>query len=367
MELTYASKLAIIIKDEFGWNKARCTCFAYFVLGILSVCTVTLSKISITFSATVKLASRQKRLKRFLVWLAPQKQFTLDFGRFVIRRFGGQRLIMSIDRTNWKFGACHINFLVVGIWYNGVSIPIYWKNLGAAGNSNTKLRIETLEEIFKEVSISQIEWVLADREFVGQDWFKFLLDTNIPFSIRTKDNVWAKVHRRKYCKTRKVADLFSNIKPGKTKIINTCEVYGCIVNLAACLSSEGDLVVVVTNRNPRKALKVYKKRWSIECLFSCLKGRGFNFEETHIVDPKRGDALLFVLSFALFWSMRVGVEYTQKIPLKIATHGRPRVSVFRRGLDLLRESIIQVHLLFEKLLSLMKSLRYPFQNAINSL
>lgn len=366
MKQIHASELATIIKDEFGWNKARCTCFAFFILGVLSACTVTLSKISLTFSGMIKLTSRQKRLKRFLVWLAPQKRLTLTFGQFVLRRFARQSLTLSIDRTNWKFGACHINFLVVGVWYRGVSIPVYWINLGAAGSSNTALRIATLKELIAEIPLSQMEWVLGDREFVGENWLKYLIDTNIPFAIRIKDNVWAKVRKGGYYSSRKVASLFSNIKAGKTKIINNCEVYGCSINLAACLSTEGDLVVIATNKNPRKSLKVYKKRWSIESLFSCLKGRGFNFEDTHIVDPKRGDALLFVLSFALFWSMQVGVESVRKIPLELATHGRPRVSIFRRGLDLLRESIIQVHIFLERLLSLINSLKCKSQSIIGT-
>jgi hypothetical protein len=150
MEPTHAIELAAIIQDEFGWNKARCTCFAYFVLGVITVCSVTLSKVSTTFSGTVQLASRQKRLKRFLVWLAPQKGFKFLFGRLVLRHFRGKTLVLSIDRTNWKFGSCHINFLVVGVWYQGVSIPVYWINLGAAGNSNTTIRIETFRELLQE-------------------------------------------------------------------------------------------------------------------------------------------------------------------------------------------------------------------------
>ena len=359
MDLIHVIELTTIIKDEFGWNKARCTCFTYFLLGMIVVCTVTLSKISTTFSAKTKLTSRQKRLKRFLVWLAPQNGFTLLFGKFVLKRLKGRKLTLSIDRTNWKFGASHINFLVVGVWYCGVSIPIYWVNLGAAGNSNTKIRILAIKDLLSEVSFKKIEWFLADREFIGENWFKYLLEMKIPFSIRIKDNVWLKVRRGKYYTQRKVRDFFSKLKPGKIKTINCCELYGCMMNLAGCLSSEGDLVIIATNKKPRKALESYKKRWSIECLFSCLKGRGFNFEDTHIVDPKRGDALLFVLSFSLFWSMQVGAENTQKVPLEIAKHGRPRVSIFRRGLDILRESIIQVYHLLEKLLLLIKYIRDP--------
>lgn len=361
MELKHIEELSDIIKNEFNWNKARCRCLTYFIFGVLAICSVTLSKISTTFSGNTLLTSRQKRLKRFIVWLSGQKGYQLAFGKFILKSFKGKKLELSIDRTNWKFGAKHINFLVVGVWYHGVSVPIYWVNLGAAGNSNSKVRIEVFKNLLREVPLSQIEWVFADREFIGEEWFKFLIDSNIPFSIRIKDNVWSEVHWGKYHRNKKVFKIFSNLKSGKVKVVNNCKVYGCSVNLASCLSPEGDLVVIATNKRPRISLKAYKKRWSIETLFSCLKGRGFNFEDTHIVDPKRGEALFFVLSFALFWSMKIGSENILDKPLEIAKHGRPRVSIFRRGLDLLQESIIQVHIMLDQLLSIIKVLKMPLQ------
>jgi len=364
MEATHVAELTTILCEVLNWNKARCQCLAHFVLGVLAVCTVTLSKIATTFSGGILLASRQKRLQRFVAWLANQQGFQMAFGKLVLKQLIGQKLILSIDRTNWKFGKSHINFLVVGVWFEGVSIPIYWVNLGAAGNSSTSLRIETFKQLLNVISVSDIQWFLADREFIGEEWFKYLIEVQIPFAIRIKDNVWARTQRGKYHKSRKVADHFLNIKQGKTKTIKRCTIYGCTLNLAACLSSEGDLVVIATNWNPRFAVKTYKQRWSIETLFSCLKGRGFNFEDTHIVEPRRGEALLFVLSLAFFWSMRIGTDSIRKKPLNLATHGRVRVSIFRRGLNLLRECIIQLHTMLETLILYINVLERSFQSAL---
>ena len=35
------------------------------------------------------------------------------------------------------------------------------------------------------------------------------------------------------------------------------------------------------------AIQDYALRWEIETLFSCLKGRGFNLENTRLTDPRR--------------------------------------------------------------------------------
>jgi len=97
--------------------------------------------------------------------------------------------------------------------------------------------------------------------------------------------------------------------------------------------SDGELLIVVTNESPGNAIKVYGLRWEIETLFSCLKGRGFNFEDTHMIDPERIKKLMALLAIAFCWAHKVGEWKHEHKPIKIKTHGRPAVSLFRYGLD----------------------------------
>ena len=46
-------------------------------------------------------------------------------------------------------------------------------------------------------------------------------------------------------------------------------------------------MVVVSNQELKAPLELYRWRWSIQTLFSCLKSRGFRLEETHMVDPNK--------------------------------------------------------------------------------
>jgi hypothetical protein len=45
---------------------------------------------------------------------------------------------------------------------------------------------------------------------------------------------------------------------------------------------DGELLVVVTDRKPQRAIADYASRWGIETLFGCLKTRGFCLESTHL-------------------------------------------------------------------------------------
>ncbi len=81
------------------------------------------------------------------------------------------------------------------------------------------------------------------------------------------------------------------------------------------------------------ALEDYKKRQGIETLFQCLKGRGHNFEDTHMTFPDRIDKLIALLAIAFSRCHATGEWRHSQKPIKIKKHGRKAVSIFRPGLD----------------------------------
>jgi len=56
---------------------------------------------------------------------------------------------LLLDRTNWEYGKRKINLLVVGVLYRDVFIPLVWKDLGRAGNSNSKQRLALIDVLIK--------------------------------------------------------------------------------------------------------------------------------------------------------------------------------------------------------------------------
>jgi hypothetical protein len=63
------------------------------------------------------------------------------------------------------------------------------------------------------------------------------------------------------------------------------------------------------------------KRWEIETLFSCLKGRGFNLEDTRITKLIRIKRLLVVAVVAFAWAHRTGEWRHENVkPIRIKKH-----------------------------------------------
>jgi len=104
----------------------------------------------------------------------------------------------------------------------------------------------------------------------------------------------------------------------------------------------GEYLIVVTNDAPEEALEDYEKRWEIETLFGCLKSRGFNFESTHMTKPERISKLVALLAIAFCWCHITGEWLHTQKAITIQKHGRKAISIFRYGLDKLREILLNI-------------------------
>ncbi|PJF33308.1 MAG: IS4/IS5 family transposase, partial [Phototrophicales bacterium] len=115
--------------------------------------------------------------------------------------------------------------------------------------------------------VDGMEAFVADREFSGVEWFKYLVDTGIPFVIRIKKN--HSVHTKRGHLP--VIVLFSHLRVGESMTNpDPIDVMGQTVWLVAYRLPD-PYVILATNMPPEKALMTYKKRWSIETLFGNLK------------------------------------------------------------------------------------------------
>jgi len=102
---------------------------------------------------------------------------------------------LIIDRSNWKRGKKSINLLTIGGLMNQVFIPFYWMQLNNKGGGS-KLQercalIKAMSYLAKRAGKSlQSSILLADREFIGKNWFEYLLSEGISFVIRMKAKMY---------------------------------------------------------------------------------------------------------------------------------------------------------------------------------
>ena len=79
------------------------------------------------------------------------------------------------------------------------------------GNSNYRDRIRILKKFIELFGVDKIEVLIADREFIGAIWFRWLRKRKVPFVIRIKGGHKIKIGRRE----KSVESLFSSLKVGE--------------------------------------------------------------------------------------------------------------------------------------------------------
>ncbi|NEQ26053.1 MAG: hypothetical protein F6K28_44795 [Microcoleus sp. SIO2G3] len=75
---------------------------------------------------------------------------------------------------------------MLGVVHEGVAFPLAWCLLDKKGNSNVDERAELFNEFVFRFGNHRLACLTADREFVGKDWFSYLLgEPETPFRIRS--------------------------------------------------------------------------------------------------------------------------------------------------------------------------------------
>jgi hypothetical protein len=333
--MTELSPLIAILTTLFDWHGARITFVAQFLVALIRVRTVNLTEIATAFCGDAKVASHYRRIQRFF------QEFSFSRAQVaaVILRLlpVGEKWILCLDRTNWQFGVTNINILVLAVAYHGVAIPVLWMLLDKRGNSHTWERMALLKHFLVEFGHDHIQCVTADREFIGTDWIKFLKRHRIRFRIRIRHNI--RIGNTHNTCELPASRFFRHLPLGDVLVLPTPRrVWGMTVWVIG-VRLKAEYLIVITDQQPYTALDDYRHRWQIETLFGCLKSRGFDFEATHLTDPDRISKLLVLLTLAFCWCTRLGEWQHTQHPIPVKPHGRPAKSLFRHGLDTLRNIV----------------------------
>ena len=184
--MDHTTMLTDVLKLHFGWNLARIKCLSCLIIALFKVKTVNFAELATAFSGSAKPDSHYRRIQRFFKEVKIQQDMV---AQLVASFLPYDQFILSMDRTNWMLGCFSINFLVLSIVHQGTAFPILWLFLPKKGNSNTKERIELIDQFLAIFGSYKIQYLTADREFIGEVWFRYLIDHKIKFRLRIKKNM----------------------------------------------------------------------------------------------------------------------------------------------------------------------------------
>lgn len=191
---------------------------------------------------------------------------------------------LVMDRTNWKFGNRHINVLVLGFLFhnNSVFIPLVWVDLGEKrkrGNSNYQDRKSLIDKFLNLVGHNASRFVLmADREFLGTDFWAYLKDKGLHFVIRIRQFTYLELCSQCFNLTKKEVVVWIQQEVAKNGKLVFDLPWGChqlganvyrvvVVKNSQKHSKKGnEYLFLLTNlKNEVEILAYYAFRWKIEC------------------------------------------------------------------------------------------------------
>lgn len=338
MDRPVIAALASVLRRHVDLSKSRLETMALLVIGMIGARTVNLAHLACERgSALAELASTYRRLQRFFQHVVLAE----DWAAPLVAEFAGGagKRVLVMDRTNWKLGETEQNILVLAIRTRHSQVPLMWTVLGHAGNSSSEERIALMARYLALFGSGSVGMLLADREFVGADWFNWLEDNDIPFTIRLAVN---RLITRPDGREVKLATQITLPRKGR-HCTGTLDGMTRPLSFSARQPKGGDWVIVATNRPGHDALKTYRKRWAIEQLFANCKTRGLNLEDTRLTAPAKLHLLTALIALAVAWSVRAArTALGQEAPPRKA-HGYLAQSYFRTGFTFLRNRLTADH------------------------
>lgn len=304
-----------------------------FVVALSLSRSVQFHKVAAYLNDAVMLKSNTNRIQDFF------REVDIDFDALASLLYfflpASGKLRITIDRTEWDFGRTQVNILMVMVGQGDFQIPLYWELLdNKSGNSSTLDRMELMDKVLKVVPLERVGMVVADREFIGGAWFKYMKDNGLRFCVRVPKH--HKITLSSGC-VLTVDEVLEKYPKGVK--LNGCMVDG-VWGSVYIKPLKDDVLYLFGTQDAQMLGGLYRKRWGIEAMFQRLKSRGFNMEESHLVHLERMKKLVGMVALSYAICLGIGLYKHHKImKIKVKKHGYKANSFFRYGRDHIAEML----------------------------
>ncbi|MCP4520159.1 MAG: transposase [Cytophagales bacterium] len=333
------------ITKEFPNQKRSCLKNILLLsLCILQKESICLNKLKSNVGVLLRNISTQNNshYKRLLRIFSIDKSSTLwqELLSYVFRIFHLKNDLLLLDGTSWQRGSKKYHFLTLCIVYKGVAIPIYWEDLNKKGQSNEKER-NSFRQACQLYNLKE-KVVIADREYIGQKWFKELFSCDLEFIIRIRKSDYKKLINSFSGKTHQQlsAKVTRSKKYNKvcSKVIKIAgKQVQFIVTKNQMKTTQDDLLYLLCSSNitAQKSVEYYQQRWKIECCFKHLKSNGVDLQKMNLKEGHKIQLMMAIVIFSYALSINQGLKEYNKVPYKTYKNGTvyKAVSVFKKGLQ----------------------------------
>ncbi len=234
---------------------------------------------------------------------------------WVLAGWPGRRLALALDATTL---GQRFTTLTVSVLYRGCAVPVAWKILPATARHAWKGEwLRLLEEFRHTLPGDWTVIVLTDRGLYAKWLFQAIQAQGWHPLMRINTRGLFRPHdeRRRRPLLSFVPAVGSAWKGRGEAFRSAAKRLRCTL-LARWDPGYADPWLVLTDLPPEAAAVCwYGLRAWIEQGFKRLKSGGWDWQNTHMTDPRRAERLWLVLAVATWWCVRVGGEAEAEVPV----------------------------------------------------
>ena len=301
---------------------------------------VRIERLAACFPLPILYESRRKHIQRFLVLSAlrvPKLWFPV-IKSIIAQEFKiGSRLIITIDRTQWK----DKNVFVIAVIWKKRALPIYWQLLNKRGASKLSEQQALIQPVLCLLKNYELV-IIGDREFHSVKLAYWLKQKGkkqpIFFAFRQKQGTNHKKEHEDY-------QTFSDLKlaPGMKLFLTGVSVtkekgfgqfnVGAYGQRKYKGKQEKEPWFILTNFNSlEEVLKVYRARAGIEAMFKDCKTGGYNLEGSK-ANNQRQNSLMLLIAIAYTCTALKGKVFRKKHQAKYIARLQEKHRIDKRHSD----------------------------------
>jgi len=285
----------------------NCLTLAMLITGILRGKSGQLRKIANAVQYEPKKESLIDRFRRFVRNKNIEVEVTYaPCNEIILKAIRQGSIKLMIDST--KMGG-HCICLMLSVYYKSRALPLAWVTFkGRKGHSSQQVQLKLFKQVKALLPVDVPVVILGDGEFDGSvvvAWF--INETDWQFVCRTDrtnkvfyQDEWQALHQLP-------------LEDGEESFLHDVHFteknqIGPLNILVIWHEAKQEHWFFVTNfQTAAEARNNYAFRFTIETLFSDLKGRGFNLDDTRLWHPERLHRLILAAAIAYFLLITLGV------------------------------------------------------------
>jgi hypothetical protein len=276
------------------------------ICGIVAAQHVQFDKIA--SHAPIRGRKNESLITRFRRWVKHDhitlEALWLPLARAVLSSLAHAPLTILLDGTAAGRG-CVV--LMASVVYRHHAIPLLWTVVkGKKGHLPEALHCELIRQLQELIPPDATVTLLGDGEFDGTELQTSLRARKWEYVCRTARSILIFAQDRLFT----VGDL--PLSRGEAVAIAdarmTAKQYGPILLIGVWDAKQQQPIYLISSLSDAdEAVKCYRVRFRIECMFANHKSRGFRIDKSHLAAPERLARLLIATALAYVWLVAAAV------------------------------------------------------------